>query len=160
LLQLQIKRKYYALHVGGKFVKIHYLLNNTEWLVPNENLAIAWVEEKDTRQHYFLFRLASHSYVLTAKHQAFNGLECKLIRIDDNNYVNIDSYRKITRYKYGVTRIAGNEANDVHEYIKTIIKNEGEGGDTVVIKLTIESYKDNELGDHIENPIVVEDEII
>ncbi len=52
--------------------------------------------------------LATYSYVLTARHQAFNGLECKLIRIDDANYVSVDSYRKITRYKHGVTRIAGN----------------------------------------------------
>ncbi len=44
--------------------------------------------------------------------------------------------------------------------MKTIVKNEGEGGDTVLIKLTIESYRDNELGGLIENPIVVEDETV
>ncbi len=56
----QVKSKYYALHVGGRCVKIHYLLNSIEWVTPNENLAIAWVEEKDTRQHYFLFRLGNN----------------------------------------------------------------------------------------------------
>lgn len=53
----KIGKKYYALLVGGTYVKVHYTLNNEDWVEPKANLALAWVEEKDRYTHYFLFKL-------------------------------------------------------------------------------------------------------
>lgn len=49
------------------------------------------------------------------------------------------------------------EAENVHVYLKTIIKQEGERGQPVTIQLRVTPYNNAELGEHIENPIVVED---
>lgn len=115
----KIGKKYYALSVGGMYIKIYYTKNAEDFVEPQVNLAVAWVEEKDDNTHYFLFKLCmfllfslinfivTHTYVLSAKHAALNGLTCTLIQVNRNDVTN-DNYRNVPRWKNGVERIGGN----------------------------------------------------
>lgn len=56
---------YYVLSVGGAHVKTHYVKDETEWVDPKPDLAIAWLEGKSkTRKHYFLFFLGASSLLV------------------------------------------------------------------------------------------------
>lgn len=76
------KKSYYSLSVGGVFVKIRYVdpVNKQQILEDNPNLAIAWLEGKDTKTHYFLLRLADFTYVLSARHFPLSGMKVTVIK--------------------------------------------------------------------------------
>ncbi len=163
--------KYYQLSVGGSLIRIHYVINDTQWVVPRQDLAVAWLEPTDRRTHYFLFKLLEENYVLRATHQKLNGLLTTLIRPDRE--LTQENYRHAARWSVNAPRIGGNvsrafcylclhngaqESPDVHVYRKTIVKAEGTPGGNVTIDLRIVQLTQGQLGAVIENPIVVEDD--
>lgn len=99
----KVTKPYYVLSIGGKAVTVHYVRNKQEWIEPKPDLAIAWVEERDTLTHYFLFYLADGAYVLSTKHSPRNGLSTTLIKIIDRKITN-DNYQNARRWKHGVER--------------------------------------------------------
>src|SRR5579864_892370 len=58
-------KPYYALYVNGQHIRVHYLREDGEdW--PGElrpGYAVAWVEEKTSNVHFFLFRLGSYNFL-------------------------------------------------------------------------------------------------
>jgi len=113
------KKPYYALSVGGRYIKIHYVRQQEEYIDPSPDIAVAWIEEKDTRMHYFLFQLGKvtknigymlifvgdSSYVLSGKHSSLNGLKTTLIKV--NRPVTINNYRNVPRWRNNTPRIGG-----------------------------------------------------
>lgn len=57
--QPEAKKPYYALFIGGLQVKIRYIANDAEVSLLSPELALAWLEEKDRKIHYFLFQLGT-----------------------------------------------------------------------------------------------------
>jgi hypothetical protein len=75
-------KPYYSLSVGGVFIKVRYLNpDNQQQAIENSpNLAVAWLEGKDTKTHCFLLRLADFTYVLSAKHFPRSGMKVTIIQ--------------------------------------------------------------------------------
>jgi hypothetical protein len=55
-----IKKPYYELSINAQRIRIKYVLQNqpSEEPLANGALAVAWLEEKDTKVHYFWFKLS------------------------------------------------------------------------------------------------------
>jgi hypothetical protein len=142
--------------------KVHYLRAGEAVISENsldeKNFAVAWVEAADHRVHYFWFRLSHCSYVLTARHFARRGLQTTLLQVTEKQVLTSETIRNVNRWKHGVSAIAGNECfDDVHSYQRTILKQEGEQGVAFVVRLDIQLFTLEQIGDSIENPVVVID---
>jgi len=152
-------KQYYILSIDGIRMRVRYIRDDSEFEIPQEDdrLAIAWVEEKDRRTHYFLFLIGGISYVLLATHGNLNGLKNTLIKVQGRT-VTRNNFRNVGRWKNDCERIPGNEANHIDEYSKRIPKTEGiDLGHKVDIHLKVDKLTPEQIGDTIENPIVVED---
>jgi len=96
--------------------------------------------------------------VLRAFHRARIGLDAQLFIPAPNRIVNRDTYHKVSSWDDNDIWVSSaiHIKADLHVFERKIIKEEGHGGE-VNIFLQIEWLSDDEIGDTIENPIVIED---
>eukprot|EP00298_Acanthocystis_sp_HF-20_P029532 c8428_g1_i1.p1 GENE.c8428_g1_i1~~c8428_g1_i1.p1 ORF type:complete len:180 (+),score=4.05 c8428_g1_i1:61-600(+) len=155
------KKSYYKLEVGQQRCKIKYVADDQEFQKTlntlQDNMAVAWVEEKDKKIHYFLFYSNGSKYILSAKHFGIKGFNCTFVRVTRQNFT-FEQVKNVNRWRNDAYQIGGNSSTDVHIYENTIVKTEGNAGGSLKIKLSIEKLSDSEVGGTIENPIVVEDD--
>lgn len=160
-------KPYFELAINNTRLHIDYVLNgagqaSSPSLQPQNGHAVAWLEEKDQRKHYFWFKLQNKSYVLAAKYFGNTGFDAVLTLVANDSEFRYSDARSILRLKaakWGLERTRQNESRDVKVYRHTVVKAEGDPNSTFEIRLRVRYYKDDEVGGSVTNPIVVvEDE--